>query len=91
MIVETKLNLHERQWLIRGSNIEEVRVTQINVIINEGNGTNGGTVVSMSYKVSWCDPDSHLYGDKQGHEMFGSKQEAGMAMLKANGLDIGVK
>ena len=90
MIVETKLNLHDRQWLIRGSNIEEVRITQINVIVNERNGTSGGTVVSMSYKVSWCDPDISLYGDKQKHEMFDSKQEAGIAMLKANGLDCGV-
>ena len=88
MTIVTKLNVGDKQWLIRGGNIEEVKITQINIIANMRNGTSGGVVTSSSYKVDWCDPSINLYGTKQLGEMFDTKQDAGMALLKANGLDI---
>ena len=88
MTIVTKLELNDRQWVIRSGAIEEVKITQIKIIANIRNGTSGGVVTSSSYKVDWCDPSINLYSTKQLGEMFDTKQDAGMALLKANGLDI---
>ena len=75
MIIDTKIDINDEVYIVDYGVIRKVKVYNFAV----STCTNGTYNVSYNY---------YKNGEHRFHDYYKTKEEAGLAMLKANGLDL---
>ena len=83
MQIETKFNINDKLWFIDGQGkILEVRINSIDIKVSNK------TVIE--YRISPTSESSYTFNCIKEHQLYKTKQEAGEAWLKSQGLKCGV-
>ena len=83
MQIETKFNIDDKLWFIDGQGkILEVIINSIDIKVRDK------TVIE--YRIRPTSESSYTFTGIKEHQLYKTKQEAGEALLKSQGLKCGV-
>ena len=92
MQIETKFNIDDKLWFIDGQRkILEVIINSIDIKVN-GKMVNHhfNTITVIEYRIRPTSTKSLTFTDVNENRLYKTKQEAGEAWLKSQGLKCGV-
>lgn len=93
MQIETKFNVGDKLWFTDGhGQILEIIIFSIDIKVSEKmfNNNHFETNAIVEYRIRPTSTKSHTFTDVNENQLYKTKQEAGEAWLKSQGLKCGV-
>ena len=92
MQIETKFNINDKLWFIDGQGkILEVIINSIDIKVNGRMvNHNFNTITVIEYRIRPTSESSYTFTGIHENKLYKTKQEAGEAWLKSQGLKCGV-
>ena len=93
MQIETKFNINDKLWFIDGQGkILEVVINSIDIKVSDKIIRNGHfeTITVIEYRIRPTSESSYTFTGIYENRLYKTKQEAGEAWLKSQGLKCGV-
>ena len=93
MQIETKFNIDDKLWFIDGQGkILEVIINSIDIKVSGRMVKNNHyeTITVIEYRIRPTSESSYTFTGIKEHQLYKTKQEAGEAWLKSQGLKCGV-